>query len=296
MEINLELYKIFYIVAEKGNITKASMELHISQPAITKQIKNLEDALGFPLFIRTKRGVILTEDGKQIFNQVNSIIKHLKNIDNISHSITNHESGTLRIGTGKSMAKIFLIPVLEELHKKYPNIKFELANAPTSKLISDLKAGKIDLIFSKLPHKIESGVKYLKLGELENIFICNADFKDLIDREVKFNEILNYPIILPTESSITRNMVKEYFNNQFFDVKYIMEAASLSLVASFSKIGLGIGVTTKEFVQKEIDNEKIFEINVIPKLPNIDYGIILLESSIPSPIAKEFCLLLSKKQ
>ena len=66
MEINLELYKIFYIVAEKENITKASDELHISQPAITKQIKNLEDSLGFDLFIRTKRGVILTEEGKAI--------------------------------------------------------------------------------------------------------------------------------------------------------------------------------------------------------------------------------------
>mgnify|MGYP003289036623 FL=1 len=296
MEVNLELYKIFYIVAEKENITKASEELHISQPAITKQIKNLEDSLGFDLFIRTKRGVILTEEGKAIYEQVNEIVKHLKNIDNITHSIMNHESGTLRIGTGKSMAKIFLIPVLETLHKKYPNIRFELTNAPTSVLIEKLKSGKIDVIFSKLPHKIEPGIKYMKIGELENIFICNKDYDNLINREVKFNELLNYPIILPTDSSITRSIVKEYFNNQFFDIKHTMEAASLSLVTSFSKIGLGIGVTTKEFIKKELDNNTLFEIDANPKLPNIDYGLIMLETTVPSPIAREFCNLINKKQ
>ena len=62
MNINFELYRIFYVVATVGNITKASQELNISQPAVTKQIKSLEAQLGGDLFIRTKRGVILTEN------------------------------------------------------------------------------------------------------------------------------------------------------------------------------------------------------------------------------------------
>ncbi len=65
--INLELYRIFYVVAESGNITKASKKLCISQPAVTKQIKNLESQLNTPLFIRTKKGVILNECGQKIF-------------------------------------------------------------------------------------------------------------------------------------------------------------------------------------------------------------------------------------
>ena len=65
MNINFELYRIFYTVANHGNITKASEELLISQPAISKAIKNLEDQLGGQLFVRTKRGVFLTEEGKE---------------------------------------------------------------------------------------------------------------------------------------------------------------------------------------------------------------------------------------
>ena len=75
MEIDFELYRIFYVVAECGSITKASIELFISQPAVTKQIKKLESILGCDLFIRTKRGLVLTESGKAIYSDVRNAIK-----------------------------------------------------------------------------------------------------------------------------------------------------------------------------------------------------------------------------
>ena len=74
MDINFELYKVFYEVANEGNITKAANKLMISQPAVTKQIKTLEDQLGGQLFIRTKRGVILTENGQNIYNHINYLL------------------------------------------------------------------------------------------------------------------------------------------------------------------------------------------------------------------------------
>ena len=74
MNINFELYRIFYTVAVCGNITKASKELMISQPAVTKQLKTLENQLGGELFIRTKKGVILTDNGREIFNYVKHAI------------------------------------------------------------------------------------------------------------------------------------------------------------------------------------------------------------------------------
>ena len=74
MNINFELYRIFYTVAVCGNITKASKELMISQPAVTKQLKTLENQLGGELFLRTKKGVILTDNGREIFNYVKHAI------------------------------------------------------------------------------------------------------------------------------------------------------------------------------------------------------------------------------
>lgn len=298
MNINLDLYNAFYAVAKNENITKASKILHISQPAITKQIKNLEQELGFQLFIRTKRGVILTSNGQKVYEQIKEAMKYIKNIENISNSLNKLETGTLKIGTGKSLTKVFLIPVLEILHKKYPNIKAEIAIGPTCDLIKQLKEGKLDLLFTKFSNKKEVGLLYDKIGELHDTFICNSDYKELLGREVSLNEILKYPIILPTESSVTRMRLNNYFNDQFMKMDYKMEVASLSLVANFTKIGYGIGIATREFVKEELKKKEVFEINIKPELGVLEYGITTLEYTLLSPVATEFCNLLksNKKQ
>ena len=77
MNIDFELYRVFYTVANNGNITKASEELNISQPAISKSIKNLEEQLGGQLFVRTKRGVVLTEEGKEFYNYIRQAIEYI---------------------------------------------------------------------------------------------------------------------------------------------------------------------------------------------------------------------------
>jgi len=298
MNINLDLYNIFYAVAKNENITKAGNILHISQPAITKQIKNLEQELGFQLFIRTKRGVILTSNGQKVYEQVKEAMKYIKNIENISNSLNKLETGTLKIGTSKSLTKVFLIPVLEILHKKYPNIKAEIAIGPTCDLIKQLKEGKLDLLFTKFSNKKEDGILYDKIGELHDTFICNNDYKELLGREVSLKEILKYPIILPTESSVTRMRLNNYFDNQFIKMDYKMEVASLSLVANFTKIGYGIGIATREFIKDELKNKEVFEINIKPELGKLEYGITTLEHTLLSPVATEFCNLLKndKKQ
>lgn len=296
MNINLELYNIFYIVAKNKNITKASNELHISQPAITKQIKNLEEILGFQLFIRTKRGVILTSNGEEVYSQIKEAMKYIRNIENISNSLNKIESGVIKIGTGKSLTKVFLIPVLEVLHKKYPNVRVEIAIGPTCDLIKHLKDGKLDLLFTKFPSKKETGLSYYKIGDLHDTFICNNDYKELLGREVSLNEIIKYPIILPTDSSLTRLRLNKYFNDQFMKIDYKMEVASLSLVENFTKIGYGIGIATKEYIKEELKRNEVFEINIKPELSKIEYGITTLENALLSPVAKEFCNQLKKQK
>ena len=79
MNIDFELYRIFYVVANNKNITKASQELMISQPAVTKSIKNLEDQLGGTLFVRTKKGVILTPEGEELYKYIKQAIDFINN-------------------------------------------------------------------------------------------------------------------------------------------------------------------------------------------------------------------------
>jgi len=102
MNINFELYRVFYTVANTGNITKAAEELMISQPAISKSIKNLEEQLGGQLFIRTKRGVILTDEGKEFYNYIKQAMEYIYNAENkftykVTHKVYENKVGDRRI-------------------------------------------------------------------------------------------------------------------------------------------------------------------------------------------------------
>ena len=120
--INLELYRIFYVVAETKNITKASEILNISQPAVTKHIKNLEDQLGNPLFIRTKKGVRLNEYGEKIFLNVKQALNLLNESEKEISEYKKIDKGTIKIGISTTLTRRYLIKHIKNFHEKYPNI------------------------------------------------------------------------------------------------------------------------------------------------------------------------------
>ena len=109
MNIDFELYRIFYVVANHCNITKASEELNISQPAISKSIKNLEEQLGGQLFVRTKRGVVLTSEGKEFYNYIKQAIEYINNAENKFTDLINLETGNIKIGINTTLTKEFLL-------------------------------------------------------------------------------------------------------------------------------------------------------------------------------------------
>ena len=117
MNINLEYYKIFYVVGKTGNITKAADELMISQPAISKCIKHLEEQMGGQLFTRTKRGVVLTEEGKEFYKYISQSMELINNAESKFSQMINLEVGTIRLGTSSTIAKKFLMPFLEIFHE-----------------------------------------------------------------------------------------------------------------------------------------------------------------------------------
>ena len=127
-DIDLNLYKVFYTVATVGNITKAAEELYISQPAVTKAIHTLETNLGGVLFIRTKKGVTLTEEGKVLLSYVKNILTEARNAENKFNSLIKLEEGKIRIGASATVSKHFLMPYIAEFHKMYPNIDIEIVS------------------------------------------------------------------------------------------------------------------------------------------------------------------------
>ena len=165
MNINFELYRIFYTVATIGNITKASKELMISQPAISKSIKNLEEQLGGQLFTRTKRGVILTEEGKEFYYYIKQAIEFINNAENKFTDLINLDVGTIRIGISTTLTKEFLLKYLEKFHKLYPKIEIQIHTNITYELMQKLRDGLIDLIILNLPYDTPNDVEIKKVKD-----------------------------------------------------------------------------------------------------------------------------------
>ena len=127
MNINLELYKIFYYVAKNKSITRAANELLISQPAISKSIKTLETQMGEKLFIRKSNGVELSEKGKIIFPRIKESIELIDSAENDILTLQGKGKLNLNIAASQNMVKTFLMPYLENFYKIYPNMNIKIS-------------------------------------------------------------------------------------------------------------------------------------------------------------------------
>lgn len=283
MNIDFELYRIFYVVANNKNITKASEELNISQPAISKSIKNLEEQLGGTLFVRTKRGVILTEEGKEFYKYIKQAIEYINNAESKFTDLINLETGCIKIGVSTTLTKQFLLPYLEKFHKLYPNIDIQILTYLTVDLIPMLRNGLIDLIVLNVK---ESGygndIEIIKCREIHDTFIVSDKFLELTKKELSMKDLHNYPLILQAKGSNTREFIDNIARSSNVILKPNIELASYNLVVEFTKIGLGIGYATKEYITDDLRKGNLFELNLKEKIPSRYVGIALSRNHIPN--------------
>ena len=274
MNIDFELYRIFYTVANHKNITKASKELNISQPAISKSIKNLEEQLGGQLFVRTKRGVILTEEGSEFYNYIKQAIEYISNAENKFTELINLETGCIKIGISTTLTKEFLLPYSEEFHRLYPKIDIQIITNISSELFSKLRNGLIDIIILNLNEKdYGQDINITKCKRITDCFVINKTYSNLINNEISIKELNKYPLILQSKGSNTREFLDDFAKKNNTVLKPNIELASYSLVVEFAKIGLGIGYATKDYIKEELRNKQLYEINLKEKIPSRYIGI-----------------------
>ena len=295
MNIDFELYRIFYTVANNKNITKASIELNISQPAISKSIKNLEEQLGGKLFVRTKRGVILTEEGKEFYNYIKQAIEYISNAESKFTELINLETGCIRIGIGSTLTKEFLLPYLEEFHKLYPKIDIEIVTNMSSELFPKLRNGLIDIIILNLNEKnYGKDINIIKCRKITDCFVVNNTYSNLLDKEISIKELNKYPLILQSKGANTREFLDHFAKKYDTILKPNIELASYSLVVEFAKIGLGIGYATKDYIKKELKNKELYEIKLKEKIPSRYIGIATSNNHLPNFSTKKLIEIINK--
>lgn len=296
MNINLEYYKIFYEVAKEQNITKASENLNISQPAISKTIKLLEEKLGGTLFVRTKKGVILTEEGKEFYSYIIKAMEYINSAENKFSDLINLETGVIKIGINSTLTKEFLLSYLEIFNKSYSKIDIQITNGITSHLINELKNGLIDIVFLNLNDKdYGNDIDIIKCKKIHDVFIASKKYSELNDKVISLNELKNYPLIFQAKGSNTRNFLDNFLKEKNITLKPNIELASYSLVTEFCKAGFGIGYAVKEFIQKDLNEGKIFSLKIKETIPERYIGFAISNKHLPSFSTKKLIEIINKK-
>ena len=295
MNINYELYKMFYMVVKKESISKAAEAMYISQPAISQAMSNLEEKLGGKLFIRTKKGIVLTEEGKILFRFIEDGVKAFSNGENAFLNYMNLDSGSIRIGASTTVTKNVVMPYIESFHKKYPKVDIKITNHLTSQLITALRNGDLDLLVLNLPMKECKDLKIIPLCKVQDIFVGNEEYFKNTNGKLAVSELQNYPLVTQQEPSNTRSFLNQYLISNHVPTHIENEIVSYGLVMDFVKAGFGIGYATKEFILEELENKKLFEIEVTPKVPQRDIGIVVLDKSVPNYSANKLIEIMKKK-
>ena len=294
--VNLELYRMFYVVAKCGSLTKAAEELYISQPAVSQAIKQLETQLGGKLFNRTHKGMELTETGgKQIFATVEKALKLFDDAESKYAELKDTATGIVRICASDTVSTHFLLPYIKEYHKKYPNVNLILQNCTSSETIDLLKSNKGDIGFVNLPIDDTDINLSNTVMQLHDTFVASANFKELTDGVIDLKRLQDYPLLMLELSTATRQAIVSFAHSQGIHLHPEIELASLELMVQLAKNGIGIACIPREFVIHELDEEKsLMEIKTNPTLPTRAIGLALPKNENMTFAVKEFIKLIGK--
>jgi len=281
-DFNLNLYKIFYEVAKNKSISAASKNMYISQPAISKAIKNLETDLGVVLFYRTLNGTVLTEKGKELFDYVEEAFNNFRAAEKKMNENKNLEKGSLSVGIPSHIASFYLMNKIVDFHEAYSKIDITVVNRPSSELLKLLENNEIDFVVDTMSFKDELdcfNVKKLKTFSHCFVALKEANFIEEKD-EYTLKDLKNVPLILPVFHSSHRQHLDNLAKEKNVILENILSIETSELIYSMVKKGLGVGYILYDMVKDDIKKGKLKQIKVKEQLPEVSLNLIYREKNL----------------
>ena len=271
-DINLNLYRVFYTCCNCKSFVEASKKLCVSQPAVSKQIKNLEDLLGTKLFYRESNGLVLTDDGKQLYNYIEKSYNYIVAGEKIIKENNNMDVGTIVIGAPAHIATFYLLEFIEKYREKHPNVFFKIINDSTSELLKGLEEHKIDFAIDSSPiNNVNKDIKIEPLASYETCFITSKENEKLNLDFTKQEYVMPYE-----RSNIRKNLEKE-LEKYGIHLKVVLEVETTDLIISSVKRGIGSGYVVRKAIEKELQNKELIELKTPYELPKLELNLVYIE-------------------
>lgn len=266
MDINYELYKVFYYVATSLSFSAASKQLFISQSAVSQSIKTLEKKLGQTLFIRSTKKVQLTPAGKVLLKHIEPAMNLIQRGENQLLDSTTLGLGQLHIGASDTICRYFLVPYLKQFHKKFPSVPIKVTNATSLSCVDLLEQGKVDLIVTNFPNaRLNHSYIQKTVLNFSDVFIANPAYYNLTSQEISLSDLRKYPILMLDRKSTTSEYLHNLFLQHQLELIPEIELSSNDLLIDLAKIGLGIAFIPDYCLTSQ--TKDLFVLNTKEKLP-----------------------------
>jgi DNA-binding transcriptional LysR family regulator len=264
MDINYELYKVFYQVAKSLSFSDAADTLFISQSAVSQSIKTLEKRLNQTLFIRSTKRVALTKEGELLLKHIEPAINLISRGEN--QLCADPKSGVqLRIGASDTICRYYLVPFLNNFHKKYPKIHIKVTNGTSLQCAKLLERNEVDIIVTNSPNPgLNNMMQIVPVREFHDIFIANKEAFPLSEHPITLKELQQYPILMLDKRSTTSIFLHNLFLENSLDLVPAIELSSNDLLIDLAKIGLGIAFIPDYCVKEP---EDLAVINITQEIP-----------------------------
>ena len=265
MDINYELYKVFFYVATTLSFSEASKQLFISQSAVSQSIKALEKKLDQVLFIRSTKKVQLTTEGEILLRHIEPAMNLIQRGESqLLESAST--GGQIRIGASDTICRYFLMPYLERFHKEFPNAHIKITNQTSIKCVELLATGQVDLIITNFPNSHLNNIyKIQPISEFRDVFVANHSFDSLKQSQLSLKALQKHPILMLDRKSTTSEFLHSLFQTHQLDLVPEIELGSNDLLLDMARIGLGIAFLPDFCIPK--DSEDLFVLDIEEDLP-----------------------------
>ncbi len=277
---------VFHEVAKHKSFSKAAEGLFISQPAVTKHIKELERKVGIGLIQRRRGGFSLTEGGKILFKYTHKISSHLMKIENLLENLKKDYQGILKIGTTESYSKGLMPKLLSGFQASFPFMKIALDVGNSEEIEKSLLVYKNDLVLiavTKKSNRFES-IPFLKE---ELVLIVSPNHPLARRKTVSLEELERYPLIIRAKGSTTRKIILQAFQEAGIHPSLLIEAGSSEFIKQWVSEGKGVSIIVKRTVEDEERRKIIKTIPLLEKL-YLQVAFLYLKEERSNPAIKTF--------
>jgi len=267
MQISYDYYRIFYHVAKYKSITQAAVVLLSNQPNVTRTIKNLEDALGCTLFIRSRKGVQLTPEGERLYSHISAAFEQIQLGEEELALERSLGSGVVSIASSETALHCLLMPVLRQYRTSHPGVKIRVSNHSTPQAMTALKNGVADLAVVTTPMDSVDLIRKTVIKEFRETAVCGDAYAHLAEGEHSLEEISQYPVICLDGKTKTYEFYSRFFFENGLQLRVDIEAATADQILPMVKNDLGIGFVPEKFICLEGENCGIHRICLKEQIP-----------------------------